>query len=204
MTSDLQTSRFDQIIRRVGGIIGPGSKVSEALTELFPVIDIERVPGELLLLGQTSLCVGSANVSAGVGDTARIQVFNPVGSGKLLTVSHALTSSNSASQIRFATGNTALTTGVGTEVFRDRRLAGTSRPSGQIRTDATVALTDAHGQYVMLANTVVILNDENSIAVLPPGAGFEFGMVTTNKLLLATFFWRERQALESELNLPGG
>ncbi len=48
MGQELQQNRYDQLIRRVGGIIGPGSKVVEALGELFPVIDVENVPGELL------------------------------------------------------------------------------------------------------------------------------------------------------------
>jgi len=202
MTADLQQTRYDQIIRRVGGIIGPGSKVSEALSELFPVIDVERVPGELLLLGQTYLCLGAANLSAGVGDTARVQIFNPVASGRLITVSSAFASSTAGQTIRFATSITALTTGVGTEVFRDRRLSAVGGPSGQIRTDATVALTDAHGQYRTLANVGFLLNDENGVAVLPPGSGFEFGCGSTNTALFATFNWRERVALESELLLP--
>ena len=202
MTSDLQQTRYDQLVRRVGGIIGPGSKVAEVITELFPMIDVERVPGELLLLGQTQICLGASLVTAAVGETARIQVFNPVASGKLIAISTVVISSTASSTIRFATGNTALTTGVGTEVFRDRRLAGTSRPVGQIRTDSTVALTDAHGQFTALANTLSFLDDENTAAVLPPGSGFEVGMVSTNKTLLVTYFWRERVALESELNLP--
>lgn len=204
MTSDLQTPRYDQLVRRVGGIIGPGSKVSEALSELFPVIDIERVPGELLLLGQTSLCVGSANITAAAAEKPRVQLFNPLGSGKLVSISTVVISSSSTQQIRWSSNNTALTNGVGTEVFRDRRLAGTSRPTAQIRTDSLAAITDAHGQYLSASNEPRFLDDENTVAVLPPGSGFEVGGVSNQTLILVTFFWRERLGLESELNLPGG
>ena len=200
MPSELQQNRYDQIVRRVGGIIGPGSKVAEALSELFPVVDVERVPGELLLLGQTSLCWGSFALTATGGNRPRIQLFNPAGSGKLGTCSKVVVSSSSAQIVRFATNNTALTTGVGTEVFRDRRLLGTSRPTLQIRTDATVALTDAHGQIEVRANTAEFLQDENSLAVLPPNSGFELGGITAATQLIVTFFWRERVAIESELN----
>ena len=201
MTSELQQTRYDQLIRRVGGIIGPGSKVSEALSELFPVVDVERVPGELLLLGGTQLCVGAATLTSAVGEVPRIQVFNPVASGKLVSVSTVVVGQGITVSIRFASTNTALTTGTGTEVFRDRRLAGTSRPSAQIRTDSTVAFTDAHGLLRAPANVPVYLNDGNTVAVLPPGSGFEVGTTQTNSLLLVTFFWRERVALESELLL---
>jgi len=199
MGHELQQTRYDQLIRRVGGIIGPGSKVAEALSELFPVLDVENVPGELLLLGQTQLCIGSSSLTAAAAEQARVQVFNPAGSGKLVTVSTTVFSTVTAQELRWASNNTALTTGVGTQVFRDRRLVGTSRPTAQIRTDSTVAQTDAHGQTRILANTPYQINDENSVAVLPPGAGFEVGTTVVNTQLHVTFFWRERVALESEL-----
>jgi len=201
MTSDLQQTRYDQLVRRVGGIIGPGSKVSEALSELFPVIDVERVPGELLALGQTQLCLGSSVITGAAGEVGRIQLFNPVGSGKLISVSSCIITSTAAQTIRYATTINALTTGVGTEVFRDRRLAASSRPSGQIRTESTVAFTDAHGQFRQIPNAPKTLEDENTVAVLPPGTGFEVGAGTIVTLIMVTFNWRERVVLESELLL---
>lgn len=202
MTSELQTNRYDQVVRRVGGIIGPGSKVSEALTELFPVIDVEQLPGELLLLGGTQLCMGAIERTGAVAEAARLQLFNPLGSGKLVTLSTCIMSTALAQILRWTTNKTALTTGVGTERFRDERLATTARPAGQIRTDSTVALTDATGQGRIAANTMFPLEDENGVAVLPPGSGFEIGTGTDNTSILVTFFWRERVALDSELNLP--
>lgn len=201
MGHDLQQTRYDQLIRRVGAIIGPGSKVAEALSELFPVIDVERVPGELLLLGGTNLCLGSGLVAAVAAESSRIQVFNPEDSGKLITVTLAIITSNASKKVRYARTNTALLSGLGTEVFRDTRLAGTSRPVGQIRSDTTVALTDANGRFIMLANTPVFLRDENSIMVLSPGSGFEVGAGDLNESIEVTFHWRERVAEQSELNL---
>jgi len=201
MTSELQQSRYDQLVRRVGGIIGPGSKVSEALSELFPVIDVERVPGELLALGQTQICLGSATLTGDVAEVARVQLFNPVASGKLIAVSSVYVSATATMTFRFATSTIALTDGIGTEVFRDRRLSATSRPSGQIRTDSTVAFPDAHGQFRLAGNQVVTLEDENTAAVLSPGSGFEVGSTAAATTIFVTFNWRERVALESELLL---
>jgi len=200
MTSDLQQTRYDQLIRRVGGIIGPGSKVSEALSELFPTIDVELVPGELLLLGGTSICQGSATLTADAGERPRIQLFNPVGSGLLATVTTVMASTSSTTTFRVATNNTALTDGVGTEVFRDRRRAGTDLPTCQIRTDSTVAAVDAHLTFLGLSNINQILKDPNTMAVLPPGSGIEVGTTTLAGNLTCNYLWRERVAEQSELN----
>ena len=200
MSSELQQNRYDQIMRRVGGMIGTGSKVSEVLTELFPVVDLERVPGELLLLGGTRLCIGSAIVTGAAGERARIQVFNPADSGTLVTVSSVVISTLTIQNIRWATTETALTTGLATEAFRDRRLTLPGRPVGAIRTDSTVAATDVHGLARLLASTPYFLTDRNSVAVLPPGSGFEVGADTVATAVIATFYWRERTAEQSELS----
>ena len=56
---EVQQNRWDQLIRRVSGSIGPGSRVSETLSELLPVMDVERVPGELLRLMGTDVAMAS-------------------------------------------------------------------------------------------------------------------------------------------------
>jgi len=196
----IQQNRYDQLLRRVCDLKGPGSKVVDSLSELFPVIDVERVPGELLLLGGTSLCQGAAIVTGAVGERPRIQIFNPVGSGKLVTVTTVYVSTTSGSNtVRWAINQTALTTGVGTEVFRDGRLRVGSRPTAQIRTDSTVAITDANGIFQILNNTPEIVEDSNGVAVLPPGSGLEFGTADAAEQIIITFLWRERVAEPSEL-----
>jgi len=202
MTSDIQQNRYDQTVRRVCGLIGPGSKVAEALTELFPVIDVERVPGELLLLGGTALCFGGAGVTGAAGERPRIQLFNPVNSGKIISVSSVVINSTAVIIIRATVGTIALTNGVGTERFRDTRLGGVARPAGQIRTDSTVAITDATLQFRTVANTPFFFDDENTVAVLAPGSGLEFGSFSVATTIEGNFFWRERVAEESELLFP--
>jgi len=198
--SQLQQNRYDQLLRRVGDLKGPGSKVSDALTELFPTIDVENVPGELLALMGTRIGFGSATVTSAAGETPRIQVFNPVGSGKLVTVTRVYITGQTIQVIRWAIATIALTTGVGTELFRDSRHPLTTRPTAQMRTDSTVAFTDAGGQFRLLANVPAYLEDTNGVAVLAPGAGFEVGNTSTASTLLVTFDWRERVAEPSELN----
>jgi len=199
--TELQQSRYDQLLRRVGDLKGPGSKVNDVLQELFPMIDVENVPGELLLLMGTRLCAGASQGTGSVGEAFRIQVFNPVDSGMLITVTSLIASYTTNAVVRIGTTETALTTGIGTEVFRDRRLALTDTPVGEIRQVSSVALTDANLIFRTLAGTPVKLTDPNGLAVLPPGTGLEVG--TTNLAIetAASFLWRERVAEPSELNL---
>jgi len=93
VTNEIQQNRYDQTLRRVTGIIGPGSKVAEVLTELFPVIDVERVPGELLILGGTDLAAGGASLDGGPGNSSEINLHNPPGSGKIITCTQILITS---------------------------------------------------------------------------------------------------------------
>jgi len=117
MTFEVQQTRWDRIIRRVSGSIGPGSRVSETLSELFPVLDVERVPGELLLLGGTAICVGANDNSGAAGQVARHQIFNPVGSGVIATVSKLIVASTVTQHFRAATSLIPLTTGIGRRII---------------------------------------------------------------------------------------
>lgn len=198
--TDLQQSRYDQLLRRVGDLKGSGSKVNDVLSELFPTIDVENVPGELLLLMATQLCIGAAQVTAAAGERPRIQLFNPVGSGKIIAVSSCIFSNTATATMAYAVTNNALTTGVGTETFRDGRLGQAARPSGQIRTDSTIAITDSNGLVRLLASVSWSLEDINTPAVLAPGNGFEVGSQGTQDTILVTFNWRERVAEPSEIN----
>lgn len=201
MTNEVQQSRYDQVIRRVAGIIGPGSKVSEVLTELFPVLDVENVPSELLILGGTRIAFGGADNNPGAGNRSVIQVFNPVDSNYILTVTGFLASGQAATTYSFGVGTVALPTALSTEVFADTRVGGL-RPVGQIRIRAT-AVGPLTAGFVRFSGTVGHrITFPNDICVLGPGSGFEIGPGAVAQQSQATFFWRERPALESELNLP--
>jgi len=198
--SEIQQNRYDQLLRRVGDLKGQGSKVRDALTELFPVIDVERIPGELLRLSGTRICVGSFQIGPTVGLAERIQVFNPTGSGVLATVHRMLFFGTVTNSYRISPGIIAFPTGLGLETLMDRRAAATERPTCQIRSDQTVALEGATIVVRLLAHTTYQLDTENDIAVLPPGTGLGISTDTVNKFINVTFLWRERAALPSELN----
>lgn len=199
--TELQQNRYDQILRRVGDLKGPGSKVREVLTELFPMIDVENVPGELLALEGTVLGVGAIGILGAAGQTGKIQLFNPVDSGRLVTVTGLLLSTNTTQVLRVAIANASLSGGVATEVVRDLRRGIVIRPGSQIFSETSAGLVNANLIFRLLANTPFFLKDDNGLFVLSPGTGLSAGPATVATQIDGTFFWRERVAQPSELNL---
>jgi len=200
MTNEIQQNRYDQIIRRVTGSIGPGSRVAESLSELFPVIDVERVPGELLRLGKIDICSGAASATGAAGEVAIVQLFNPVDSGKLITISQVIVSVNSSALLRYQFTTTARTNNIPTPRFRDLRHDVTLIPVGQVRTASSASQIGQIGEFRLLANTAFTLKDENSVAVLIGGTGMDISNTELAAPMNCTFLWRERLAEESEVN----
>ena len=199
MTYEVQQTRWDRIIRRVSGSIGPGSRVSETISELFPVLDIERVPGELLILGGTDICAGAATSLGAVGEVGLVQLFNPTDSGNIITVTRITLSCTTTTVLRWALTTTALGTNELTERFRDTRRGVLDLPVGKIRTDSRVALVLETQIIRVVANSSHIVEDPNGVAVLAPGSGLDIGPTTTNVNIQISFLWRERPADQAEL-----
>lgn len=199
--TEIQQNRYDRLVRRVTNIVAGGSQVNDTLNELFPVIDVERVPGELLILGGTRLCIGASNLLGDAGETAKIQLFNPVNSGHLITVTTVIATGTVNMTMRWATTTPQLATSAGTQLFRERRLAVTDLPVGQIRQDSTVGFVDANGATPILASVPLILEDSNGVAILPPGSGLTFGNNLVATTIFVTFYWRERNIEPAELNI---
>lgn len=198
--SQLQQNRYDQLLRRVGDLKGGGSKVNDVLSELFPMFDVENLPLELYKLAGWNIAIGAHSVSPVAAETSRIQVFNPAASGKIAVVTQISARSPTAQRLRYATTFTALLTGIGTETFRDIRHPVAARPTVQVRSDTTVAATDANGMAHIEVNIELVIAAEKGLFVLPPGTGAEIGTNDVNTGLTATFYWRERVAEPSELS----
>ncbi len=201
MTYEVQQTRWDRIIRRVSGSIGPGSRVSETISELFPMIDVERVPGELLILGGTRIANGGGNIFSIAAEFPFAQLFNPIDSGHLITVTGLNVSCNVLTT--FIWGNSTNQRGalIGTELFRDTRDLTPAMPVGSISQESNVVQAAATNQSRQLASTPFKIEDPNGVSVLAPGTGLEIGGVTANSQLFYSFYWRERPAEQSELSL---
>jgi len=201
MTYEVQQTRWDRIIRRVSGSIGPGSRVSETISELFPMIDVERVPGELLLLGGTAICHGGGTIIAMAGESPTAQLFNPAGSNMLVTLTKVYFSMVVTGIVRWGTNVIQRGTVISTQQFRDLRRRAPALPVAQVSQDSAVALATGTNQARLLSHTILPIEDQNGVAVLSPGSGFEIGTTTQAVQIFYSFYWRERPAEESELNL---
>lgn len=200
MTEPLQQTRYDHLIRRVGGIIGPGSKVASAVGDLFPMIDVERVPGELLALMDTRVAWGGASQGAVAGLINRIQLFNPAGSGMLITVSRIDVTSDSINIIAMGLVDTQLTN-VPNEQYRDGRLGIANLPVGLLQIDTQAAAAPVNWLMQIGSFQPRPIRDENAVAVLTPGTGLRLSTSFVNASLATGWMWRERVAEQSELNL---
>lgn len=198
MTYEVQQTRWDRLIRRVSGSIGPGSRVSETISELFPMIDVERVPPELLFLAGIKLGFGGTTVSGVAAESAKVQLFNPADSGNIITITSALVRTDATQTVRFS-NESSPRTAVNTERHRDTRAGILPATVGQVRSSSEAALIPAIGVFVTLANVTFVLTDPNGLAVLGPGSGFVIGGQSLNVGLTVTYFWNERVAEESEL-----
>ena len=198
--TQIQQGRYDALLRRVADLKGPGSKVNDVLEELFPCFNVEELPAELYRLANIDLCMGGGVVTGVIATSARAQIFNPTGSGKLISVTQAGLSTNTTGVVRWGRRDTPLTTTLSTQIFVDTRHPLGSLPTGQIRVDNTLALANASGRSTLLASTPFVLTNENGIAVLTEGTGFEIGFNLQNEDANFWFYWRERVAEPSETN----
>jgi len=204
VTSEIQQNRYDRLLRRVAGIIGPGSKVSEALTELFPVLDVESVPSELLILAGTNTSFGGGTIVGAAAQAPKMGLFNPLGSNTIITLTDVfMTQSSANSVVRWGLNTNQLANVIATEQFTDTRRPITDRPVGQVGTESAVAFANATGQMRVTQNQEVHLFPRNDIVMLRPGIGFEIGGTILTSTMWCTFYWRERPMEASEV-LSGG
>lgn len=198
--TQIQMGRYDALLRRVADLKGPGSKVNDVLEELFPTFDVENLPPELYILAQTDLCWGGGFVAGTSSQAGRGQIFNPAGSGKVITVTTAACSIQNVGIVRWGRRDVLLTNHLQTQLFRDVRHPFGNLPTGQIRAQTSVALANATGQTRTLPDVNVILQDPNGLMVLTEGTGFEIGGNINFSAISFYFYWRERVAEPSEIN----
>jgi len=201
MTFEVQQTRWDRIVRRVSGSIGPGSRVGETLPELFPVLDVERVPGELLVLGGTGVANGGGTLQASAAERVTAQLFNPLDSNVLITLTKVYAAFVIGGSLRWGTSIVDRGGAISTQVFRDTRRILPATPVGVIGQTSAVAGATGTNQCRVLPDVPFLLEDENGIAVLAPGGGFDIGTNTIIDTIFYSFYWRERPAEESELSL---
>jgi len=201
VTNEIQQTRWDRMVRRVAGIIGPGSKVAEVITELFPMINVEEPPPELLLLGGTVLGMGASDLTGAAGQQPKIQLFNPVGSGQIVTVTDLFFTATASVVFRVSRDTAPLASGIATQVARDTRQIASSLPTAGMFQESSVGFINANMIFFSALNLAQHKFSPNGIMVLAPGTGITISTTTAASRILVTFLWRERPAEQSELNL---
>lgn len=202
MSHEVQQTRWDRLIRRVSGSIGPGSRVGETLSELFPVIDVENIPAELLALGGTRMAIGNTNEPAVAAVFQISQLFNPVGSGIIITLLHLHVISTDALSVGMGITDGSFTNNNPLNVsFADGRFLPPEVPTGQCRDETAGA--EGVRFYLFDQNNFQsqIFQPPKAICVLVPGTGWSVSTTVVNHPLSVSYGWIERPAEQSELNL---
>jgi len=196
--TELQQNRYDRLLRRVGNLIGAKSMVNDALGELFPTIDVENVPGELLALQPTNLGMCSSLLSASLLDFNHHQLFNPADSNVLLVVTTVELESPAAQFMRFSNFIGAQATLAGNERRRDTRAGTLASLVAQQRTGQTATSGGLDFRMRLEAAVGRTFTDRNGIAILFPGTGLTISTDVVNTASVVGFMWRERVFEESE------
>jgi len=198
--TQIQQNRYDQLLRRVADLKGTGSKVNDALTELFPVIDVENVPIELLLLSGTRLCMGRIQIAAG-GATFFSQTLlaNPAGSGVLATIIDVSVIPDTSVEIVMGPSQNNLTPG-GQTAFLDTRVFGEGTVC-QLQGVNNLLVTGSDFYRFNATAGGAFHGMPSPFAVLAPGGRFMVSAGSADVALTVSFLWKERVAQPSELNL---
>jgi len=200
--TELQQNRYDQLLRRVGGLIGAKSMVNDALTELFPMIDVENLNAELALPAGTRLAFGSISFVASAGDLNHAQLFNPAGSGSVVILERVDIRSSALQDVRYGLATAGLTNFTANQALRDTREGILTQPVAQVRDVQQVGGIAQFGQIIVRGDITFTLREKRGLFVLGPGTGITFATTLANTTGSLTFLWRERVAEQSELNFP--
>jgi len=188
--TELQQNRYDRLLRRVGNLIGAKSMVNDALGELFPTIDVENVPGELLALQPTDLGWCSTQLTPFVAGRNHHQLFNPANSNVLLVVTTISFFSAVATTFHFSNFIGQLVTLAGNERRRDTRAGTLAGLVAQQRTAQD--LLGGGLDYRVRSTQTDTITDSNGISILFPGTGLTITTADVNIDSTVSFMWRER------------
>jgi len=195
----IQQTRYDELLRRTTAQYGGGSKVGEALEDLFPVIELENTTIELLRACKWIMGMASAVQTPAAGKRAGIAIFNPVGSGQLLVLTSAWIRLGASGVFNCGPIFAALPTASVAGVERDTRDGQIEPTVGLMQTSSDVTQS-AFLRINGLSTESYKLSDSNGLGVLAPGTGWQVSADTVDISLSIGFMWRERVAQPEELN----
>ncbi len=167
MTTPLQITRYDRLVRRAMGLVGEGAIVTGVLPDVFPVMELENERIELLALAQWTVGLEMVDFTSGVGLRSRAQCFNPATSQKLVVVEQITFSTAVASEIRWGMATAAIATFQDFFTARDSRLGDLT---AEMRLEDGGAAAPAEGQIFLPIGGIFTLSPPGGVAVLFPRA----------------------------------
>ena len=168
---------------------------------MFPVLELENTTPELLALSGWRTAWQSTERPAAVGDTTRSQLSNPAGSNVIAAVTMLMLTGDTASVVQAELDTVSIGGTPIRGLFRDSRF-GVPRNTA-LTVESVDGGTVGGGLRIRIpAGENVFLRDDNGIVVLTPGTRLSIGTVVFNVRLTVNYFWRERAALDSEINFP--
>ena len=191
--------RYDRLLRRTTAQVGFGSKVGEALEDLFPTLDVEQAPMELLRAAGWKFGMGSRAATSAAGTFGSHQLFNRVGSGHLIVLTGLYITNAGADIMLFGPSFTQLVDSQGGGAERDTR-AGVLSPTVGVTQEEDDGAPSLFGAVRVESNVTFKMEDPNGLAVLAPGTGFRLSGSALAQTLRTSWFWRERVAEPEELN----
>lgn len=196
MSSELTGGRYDNFVRRLGNLQGPGSKLTEIVPSAMPVLPVEGQPHELKRLARINTFQNGAITASGAGVSGYLKLRNPVGSGMIVTLRQMIVS--------FADTSTDWLLGI-TPVTAGGSTLSTSYVRRDSRCDTSSAANLITQQTTASGNTNAVRSTATGAVTFPldftilPGFEFVYEVLVTNKLTWPLLFWEERQAEASEL-----
>ena len=197
--TQLQQNRYDQLLRRIGDLKGPGSKVNEVLEELFPILDVENAPPELLALSGWRTAWQSTERLSAAGEFSKSQLVNPAGSGILVACTRIDLLVDPVSVVQLEI-DTTLFSGAVSGLFRDSRFGVPRATAAQVASESSVVAVGGGLRLLLQQDENFSIRDDNGIVVLTPGTVLNVGSTSAAIKLLVNYFWRERIAEPSEIN----
>jgi len=191
--------RYDRLLRRTTAQVGFGSKVTEALEDLFPTLDVESLPMELLRASGWHFGSGVVDRTSAVATTNVQQLFNPPGSGLLMTITSLFINVGTLGSVSWGPGFVALADASVPGAERDLRALSIAPTVGLLQREDN-GTPSTFGRTVIPASTTLQIVDPNGVAVLAPGTGWLVSTLGTNVNMKTSWQWRERVAEPEELN----
>jgi len=160
---------------------------------VVPVVVVEDLSLQAPLADLRPAEAGFLDPSA-IGFISQTQLFNPVGSGRMIFLYQIIVTSQNDSGCLIGPATTTMPL-VANGNWQDRRLDGV--PAGDIQSQTNAPGTSLIDAITWLVefNVPVILELE---VVLPPGNAYRVESTVQNNLVTTGFWWRERDLLPGE------